>query len=346
MPIDYTHPNRINYEHPRRKQRTVAESPALSSPPPTSPGAPKPPNASRGTAPTVRADPVTCVCGMDVDRAIMAQCTSCGSDLWSLGGDSGLPAVPNSAPTAHRRRPVGAHLPEAMPAKLDTGFISAMQSYSDHLRSQMNEALELEGPVVDSKWKEIAARILTLHFWDPAALNLEVLRVNLMKSKIQEWAARGGMADLNDIGWTPILDFVERIDTVASPGDRDWATGDIEIQHPKAIPVQFDYLESVRRIAEMTSDVSTSGQDIYIKLANVFNAHVEDFARQNNAELEVLTGDITKSITSRRGWEGEWAFMWPTYFGELGVYAYNDWVDKSHQIEWHIAKNIIHEAEG
>lgn len=307
----------------------------------TQPAAPTQPPQPRTPAAASQVDHVTCVCGSLADRSLVAQCTNCGYDLWALD-TNGASTVPGTAPVS-ARRPVGVHLPDSPPAKLNTGFIDVMQRFSDHIRGRVNSALEFDGAAVDAQWKQVAGAILALHQWDPFALNLEVLRVNIMKLKIQEWAARDGMVDIDDIGWTPVLDFVEAIDTVEHPADRDWTTGPIELQYPDAVPVEFNHLDSIRRIGQMVADVDVSGQDVYIKLANVFNGHIEELARQNNSDLEILTTDITKAITSRAGWDAGWAFVWPTYFGQLGVYFYNDWVDRSHEIEWHIAKIIIDE---
>lgn len=368
MPIDYTHPGRINYEHPGRGSRArpatadpVADSPAdpvteASSSQPinyrrrdrVSRPAPDRQDAAPVPTPTPRVhanDQVTCACGATADRSVLAQCVSCGADLWALAGVHSQSRNAAAAPVT-ARRPVGFHLPESAPEYLDNGFVAQMQSYSDGLRASVNAGLEYEGRVVDSEWKQVAAAILRLHWWDPSALTLEVLRVNIMKLKIQEWAARGGMADLSEIGWTHVLDFVETIDTVDTPGDRDWTTGDIELQHVDAIPQRFDHLESIRRIGAMVADVDSSGQDVFIKLANVFNGHIKDFGRRNNCELEIVATDITDAITSRSGWLPDWAFAWPTYFGELGVYAYNDWVCGQERAEWYIAKYIIDEARG
>lgn len=364
MPIDYTHPGRINYEHPGRRSRSRTETvpPVADDPEDPTPAsarttpidyrrrdrAPAPvrtesiaDHGTTSTPPEPDSNLVTCTCGTSADRSLMAQCTYCGADLWSLAGEHGAGAAPVAA-----RRPVGLHLPDSAPDYRDNGFTTIMQSYSDDLRARVDAALAIEGRAVDSAWEQIAAAILRLHFWEPTALTLEVLRINIMKMKIQEWAARDGVADLSDIGWTHVLDFVETIDTVAAPGDRDWTTGDIELQHVDAIPQRFDHLESIRRIGAMVADVDVSGQDVYIKVANVFNGHIKDFGRRNNCELEIVTTDITDAITSRSGWLPEWAFAWPTYFGELGVYAYNDWVCGQERAEWHIAKYIIDEARG
>ncbi len=347
MPIDYTHPKRINYEHPRRRRGqpdTSTPNTARTQPSPPTPSSPQTPSVTpRGPA-SGSPNLVSCVCGTTVDRNLVAQCTNCGYDLWSLDRTSGSSNT-NSPATVVPRRPIGTYLPEAIPPELGTNFVSVMQSYSDQMRARLNAALELEGSAVDTQWREVAARILDVHHWDATALTLETLMINIMKMKIQEWAARGGMADLDDIGWTHVCEFVKQIDTVAGPGDRDWTTGPIEMQHREAIPLEFDYLESVKRIIAMTADVETTGQEVFIKLANVFNGHIEDFARRNNADMEILSSDITDAITSRQGWLPEWAFVWPTYFGELGVYAYNDWVNNSHKIEWHIAKIIIDGAQ-
>lgn len=369
MPIDYTHPNRINYEHPRRKSpANGAESPPAATGQTTAPARSRelrsrrdrglrPDTAKSGqAAPTAdvperqphgptspASEIVTCVCGTEQNRAVVTQCTCCGADLWSLSSsDNGT--ITGTA-TARARRPIG-NLPSTPPPRANTGFIDQMQAFDEGIRERFNELLELSGPTLDAQWRDIAAAILALHTWDPSALNIEILRLNVMRSKISEWAARGGEVDLDRIGWTHVLNFIETIDSVERPGERDWTTGAIELQYRGAIPVEFDHLESVRRIAEMIQGVEIEVTELVAKMGNVFNAHIEDFARQNNCELEILTSDITDAILSRQGWELAWIFIWPTYFGQLGVYAYNAWVDKLPEIEWYIAKHIVDEAKG
>lgn len=370
MPIDYTHPNRINYEHPRRKSRAnTADSPPAAAtgqttapsesrelrgrrdrglrPDTAQPGQAAPPTAVPASQPHGPASSpleiVTCVCGTEQNRAVVTQCTCCGADLWSLSSSNGDTVTSTS--TARARRPIG-NLPSSPPPRTNTGFIDQMQAFDEGIRERFNEMLELSGPALDAQWRDIAAATLALHTWDPFALNIEILRLNIMRSKIHEWAARGGEVDLDRIGWTHVLDFIETIDSIERPGERDWTTGPIELQYCGAIPVEFDHLESVRRISEMIQGVEIEALELVARIGNVFNAHIEDFARQNNCDLEVLTTDISGAIISREGWELAWIFAWPTYFGQLGVYAYNAWVDKLPEIEWYIAKHIIDEAKG
>lgn len=309
MPIDYTHPKRIDYMHPGRTKRTEASVDLRTS---TGTGADE--GDSRESVVRRRQR------GLRPDRQEVAPT-----------------AVSEPRPTD----PVIGHLPLAPPPPVDTGFLARMQSYDDHLRGRLNEMLALSGVAVDARWREVNDAIFELHVWDPSALTIEVLRLNMMREKIQEWAARGGEVDIALIGWTKVLEFVEQIESVERPCDRDWTVGPIELQYPAAVPVEFDHVASMRRIEEMVTGTGAEGREVVLKLADVFNAHIEDFARRNKCELEVVASDVSKAITSRQGWQIEWAFLWPTYFGQFGVYAYNSWVQQLPGIEWHLAKHMI-----
>ncbi|MCF8572012.1 hypothetical protein L5G32_17225 [Gordonia sp. HY002] len=219
-----------------------------------------------------------------------------------------------------------------------------MRSYENTLRDQMASMLDVPGSVADVRSNDICAAIYAMHLWDPAAINVEVLRVNVMKLEIEDWADRNGDVPVDQLGWASVLSFVEQLGPMDSAADRDWTTGDITLQHVPAIPVRFDYVDSVRRLSGMLGDHPIEPLELMSRLLNLYYAFIEDFGRRNNHPLEILTGDMADDITGRASWEPEWAFAWPTYHGMVGVFAYNDWVAQSPELEWTLARVLLDEA--
>lgn len=234
--------------------------------------------------------------------------------------------------------------PPNPPNVVSTGFLQAMTEYDTRLRAHSDSMMALDGRLIDSRWPEVADALLTLHHWDPDAFDPEAVRSDVTVKKIHEWSRRGGGVPLEQIGWTFIEDIVRRLDALPWPGDRDWTIGTIELQHNDAIPVGWNHLDSITRIGTLATDARIDGPGIFIRMVDVFNAHLLDFARHNKNELEIVTTDIASAIASRHSWLPDWAFVWPTYFGRAGVYAYNLWVEQTPVVEYVIARAILEEA--
>lgn len=219
-----------------------------------------------------------------------------------------------------------------------------MDRYAQNLIGQWENLLETAEESVgfiDHNWRALEAALFTLHHWDPDLLLTGPLRINMMKNKIQEWARRGGEVPVDQIGWTPMLDAVGQLDLRPFPCDRDWSADPIDLQHAGAVPVSWNHLDAVERIGNVVGWVIEPA-DILVNLANLYTFHIKDFAASNNNELELVADDIIGAIVSRPGgWVPETVFCWPTYFGKMGVYGYNLWIEKTLFYEHMVAKIIL-----
>lgn len=240
--------------------------------------------------------------------------------------------------------PVPAH-GQPMPPKPDnvaTGFGTAIGDLGDKF-AQLIELSLKPGPMPRDRTANVAAALTLAYRWAPTDFNAEWVRSTvrrLLLSKALQTRQQGGVRSQEEIAWKAILEIVENLPAERAGANRDWSSGPVTLQFDEAVPVPYDYREGLERVKSLLGGVVVDDAQLTSHLINLFNDFVQDFSSRMSDVLEVLTDDVVATLRRRADFDPEWAFIWPTYHGMVGLMAYNGWVATSRGREWELAKAL------
>lgn len=222
------------------------------------------------------------------------------------------------------------------PQALETGADAAMERYGRELFGTVDALIDqaTSAPMsIDRDWPRIADAIRACVAWSNPILEYpDLYEYSFLQRSNLEWAQRaaaGRYTAVDEMGWQRLLDFLAQLRFEPLPFERDWTVGPIEVQHSAAIPLRFDWRASLDRIRTAIRAPGVDDAAICRAMARKFHAFVDTVAHGNGHPLELMSTDIIDAFTSRSSWEVEWAFVFPTYFGQPGVLTYNQLVAQS-----------------